>query len=416
MISFEPMDILERLTSDSEPSPQRKLTQQQKLRAAVREMLRLDQVLLLEVPDDTRWSHVWLEPILIDALYREEQVVIVGATQDRLDRLLKVEPQSIQQKLNHSCTVAGHFLSKQPVEPSILSFQNSEASTVVVTDYPTLFASFTSHQAKNRVLVLLEAHAIHNFATQHVSTQRSLKGTGSAQVARMLASLFDARAVLLVSDTLAVGGGFDATRLELGIPESSKELVIVHPRGERPRLLLVVPEFIPLPGEGGWPGAVASLFLKTVQTTQGAVVGCSASPATETGIRELFKRLQLSIEVEHLVDGRAEFHPVGLPTALHRPACVFLDRLPFRAPVTQLERANPEDFHHLGVHRAVRTFRRAARHLLYSGARHTVMVVCDKRILTRAYARFFTDALPGVTISRSMQDVASFLAGKEISR
>jgi len=252
------------------------------------------------------------------------------------------------------------------------------------------------------------------------------------RVERKLASLFDARAVLMLSDTLSVGGRFDAVRLELGVPETARELVIPHPRNERARLLLVVPESLPDPNERSWPASVASRFLDVLRLTEGAAVGCFASEAVMANIRDLARSLLLrlptgrtsgdliELRLEPSISSDSDPNMSRSGSGPARWACVFLDRLPFESPempLHHLERElEPHWFPRYALPRAVRSFRRAARHLLNSEARHAVMIVCDKRILSRSYARLFTEALPGVTISRSMLDVVPFLTGKERSR
>lgn len=252
------------------------------------------------------------------------------------------------------------------------------------------------------------------------------------QAAQALAPLFDARLVMALSDTLAVDGRLEPMCHTLGFPETTRTLIVPPVASELPRLLLVVPESMPEPTERAWPAAAAARCIEVMRLVEGLAVGYFASEHAITHLLDRAPRLGLTLTTLELTTLDAletgTLLRVGSPaqTALDNSqdsqtpeplCCSVLDRLPFppfNAPHLELLRErDPHWFQHHALMSAVLTFRQILQPLLCSRVRRAVLVVLDKRLLSRPYGRLFCDCLPGVTLSRSLQDIAPFLTGKD---
>ncbi len=94
-------------------------------------------------------------------------------------------------------------------------------------------------------------------------------------------------------------------------------------------------------------------------------------------------------------------------------SCVVIDRLPFPTPDDPVLDAITERdrrwFTNYSVPRAVIAFKQGFGRLIRTVTDRGVVVVLDRRLVTKPYGRLFTDSLPNVLKSRRLDSIRSFL-------
>ena len=236
-----------------------------------------------------------------------------------------------------------------------------------------------------------------------------------------------ARSVIMGSATLTAEGNFSLMRDELGVPDPI-ELVVpaeIDPEG---RSLLVVPEGLPDVNDRSWPGDVTRRVARVTEMVDGRILCLLSS-------QRMLERCQRGLRREHrpvLVQGEAssaellasfaaEAGAVLLCTAAwwasRDPtpaciACIVLDRLPFTGPddpllATRRER-DPRWFGRWALPQAVLAFRQLCGLPAQQPGDRKALVVLDRRLVDKPYARFFLRSLPLVLRSRRLEDLRTF--------
>lgn len=104
--------------------------------------------------------------------------------------------------------------------------------------------------------------------------------------------------------------------------------------------------------------------------------------------------------------------------ALPAYTCLIIDRLPFPHsgdPLLDIiKERDPAWFVRFALPRAVLDFRQAITALMRPGLKRLAVVVLDRRILSRPYGRLFFECFPDLAVSRRLDDIPSFLKGKEV--
>jgi ATP-dependent DNA helicase DinG len=100
-------------------------------------------------------------------------------------------------------------------------------------------------------------------------------------------------------------------------------------------------------------------------------------------------------------------------------SCVIIDRLPFASPgdpilsarIEALRRQGRDPFSEYQLPQAVLALKQGVGRLIRDASDRGVMVLCDPRLLRRAYGRVFLDSLPPMPRTRCLSDVVEFFAG-----
>ena len=96
-------------------------------------------------------------------------------------------------------------------------------------------------------------------------------------------------------------------------------------------------------------------------------------------------------------------------------SCVVIDRLPFPSPedpvLDAISERDRQWFTHYSLPRAVLAFKQGFGRLIRSTADHGVVVVLDRRLISKPYGRVFTASLPPILKSRHLANVRCFLEG-----
>ncbi|MBI5478287.1 MAG: hypothetical protein HY906_05485 [Deltaproteobacteria bacterium] len=239
-----------------------------------------------------------------------------------------------------------------------------------------------------------------------------------------------ARSVTVTSATLSAGESFEFVRRELGV-DMSRELIVDSPFSFRDQCLLVVPDGMPLPSEPAFPAAVADTVAEVIDLARGRTL------ALFTSYRNLNLTLDRIVGSGHRVlcqgalprtalieEFRRDVHSVllgtesfwgGVDVPGESLSCVVIDRLPFLTPDDPLLDAISERdercFLTQSLPRAVIAFKQAFGRLIRTATDRGVVVVLDRRILTRRYGAAFLQSLPRVRRTEHLADVARFLDG-----
>ncbi len=247
---------------------------------------------------------------------------------------------------------------------------------------------------------------------------------------RLRTSLFgETPTVVMTSATLTTGGSFDHLREEAGCP-SPRELVVDTPFDFKNQALLVVPEGIPDPNDPAYPAAVAAVFAEVMDLAEGRTLGLFTSyrnlnatyervrgnghrvlrqgDMPRTALVEEFRR-----DVRSVLLGTESFW-AGVDVPGEALSCVVIDRLPFPSPddpvLDAISETNRRWFTSYSLPRAVIAFKQGFGRLIRSAADRGVVVVLDRRLVSKPYGRVFTASLPDVLKSRRIENVRHFLA------
>lgn len=102
-------------------------------------------------------------------------------------------------------------------------------------------------------------------------------------------------------------------------------------------------------------------------------------------------------------------------------SCVIIDKLPFASPgdpvlkarMAAMEKQGRNPFFEYQLPSAIIMLRQGVGRLIRDVNDRGVLMVCDPRLLKRAYGQMFLDSVPAMQRSRDIDDVRQFFAGKE---
>ncbi len=252
--------------------------------------------------------------------------------------------------------------------------------------------------------------------------------------------------VVLTSATLTVKGTFDFFKNRLGLdhvpPERCMEMNAGSPFDYEQQCRVLVPMFLPEPGEAGgnYAAELGALLAQVFRLThgRGMVLFTSYSMLRETtealaqdleydaipvlaqgqsGSREnitsLFKR-----NMEAVLMGTHSFWE-GVDVVGETLSCLVIARLPFAVFTDPIQAARAEKikaeggdpFRAYSLPNAVIRFRQGFGRLIRHRTDRGVVIVTDRRIMTKSYGAAFRKSLPTRTISLSDRD--PFLAAIE---
>ncbi|MBM4045251.1 MAG: hypothetical protein FJ279_09070 [Planctomycetes bacterium] len=258
------------------------------------------------------------------------------------------------------------------------------------------------------------------------------------------------KSVIFSSATLTVGGRFDFVAGRLGANQIDKQRFRALSVGSsfdfNRQALLCIPNFLPDPGDGegkfeedltdllkdmlvASQGRALVLFtsysmlnqvypdVKEYLENEGILVLGQGKDGTRTALLETFKR-----DVSSVLLGTQSFWE-GIDVVGEALSCLVIAKLPFavftdpiiKARCERLEAQGTDSFYGYSVPTAVIKLRQGFGRLIRTKADRGVVVVTDKRVLTRRYGSQFLRSLPAkhrVFLSKEglVKAVASFLA------
>lgn len=235
----------------------------------------------------------------------------------------------------------------------------------------------------------------------------------------------EARAAVLTSATLAVGGRLEPFQERVGLDRLAhrvRRLCLPSPFDYRSQALLGIAADLPEPGHPRFPEALAGPVADLAAELGGGVFLLVTSWSLLRRLEALLRPALRERKVELLAQGQAPrgallarfcspgrwlllgtdsfWEEVDVPGQALR--CVVLARLPFRVPTDpihaartrRLEEQGRNPFFHYHLPLAVTRFRQGFGRLIRSAADRGVVLVADPRIRTRSYGRAFLESLP----------------------
>jgi predicted DnaQ family exonuclease/DinG family helicase len=235
--------------------------------------------------------------------------------------------------------------------------------------------------------------------------------------------LFSTReAVILTSATLSIGGSFSYIKNRLGIGEWADELAVGSPFDFAQAALVYVPSDIPDPGQPGYQKAVESALTDLLKATRGrALVLFTSHSQLQHTYRSIARKLEeddILVLAQGLDGSRRQVLDTfktnermvlfgtrsfweGVDVVGEALSCLAIARLPFSVPGDPIFSARSETFDdpfgQYAVPEAVLRFRQGFGRLIRSKSDRGVVVVLDKRVLTKSYGKLFIESLPDCT-------------------
>ncbi|NOZ11741.1 MAG: ATP-dependent DNA helicase [Gammaproteobacteria bacterium] len=243
------------------------------------------------------------------------------------------------------------------------------------------------------------------------------------------------RAWVYTSATLAVNGRFEFFQARLGLEDAHTELWD-SPFDFQQQALLYIPQGLPQPSAPDYTRILVDTIVPVLEASGGRAFVLFTS---HRALREVAQSLPQRIDYPILVQGTAprsqlltQFrdteHGVLLGTGSfwegvdvrgEALSCVIIDKLPFASPAdpvlqargAAMEAEGRNPFFEYQVPNAVISLKQGAGRLIRDAEDRGLLVLCDPRLLTKSYGKYFMKSLPDYPVTRELADVQTFFAG-----
>lgn len=228
--------------------------------------------------------------------------------------------------------------------------------------------------------------------------------------------------VILTSATMSVGGSFNFIENRLGIGEWADHLMVGSPFDYEKAALVYVPNDIPEPGQQGYQKAIETALGDLLRATRGRALVLFTShsqlQSTYRALARLLEQDDILVLAQGLDGSRRQVLDTfktqermalfgtksfweGIDVVGEALSCLAIARLPFNVPSDPIFAARSETFDdpfgQYAVPEAVLRFRQGFGRLIRSKSDRGVVVILDKRVLTKNYGRLFLESLPNCT-------------------
>lgn len=248
--------------------------------------------------------------------------------------------------------------------------------------------------------------------------------------------LFDSdryRMVIATSATIQTSDGFGFAMRELGA-QGTRALAVPSPFDFKSQALLVLPGKMPEPNAPTFRKNVSIVVRRCAEMADGRTLALFTSNAGVLEAAEHMRGFRHRVLVQ---DGsmqrhelmrifRDDVHSVLLATrsfwaGVDIPgealSCLVIDRLPFQTPedpmLDAVRAQDPNCFNAYQLPRAAIELRQGVGRLIRSVNDRGVVVILDKRLLTKGYGKEIVRALPAMRVSTDLDDVGRFFAPAE---
>jgi DNA polymerase-3 subunit epsilon/ATP-dependent DNA helicase DinG len=233
------------------------------------------------------------------------------------------------------------------------------------------------------------------------------------------------RSAVIVSATLTVGNTFEYVERRLGL-EMARGVALGSPFDFERAALLYVPNDLPDPNDYGYQESLETVLADLIARTGGRTLVLFTSraqlrasylalraPLRAAGVTVLGQdldhasRTQLLNQFRHgervALFGTSSFWE-GIDVVGDALCCVVLARLPFAVPTDPIYTARAEQFEQpfaeFALPHAVLRLKQGFGRLIRSRTDRGVVVVLDRRLVTRKYGQVFVDSLPPCTVEQ----------------
>jgi ATP-dependent DNA helicase DinG len=245
--------------------------------------------------------------------------------------------------------------------------------------------------------------------------------------------------VILTSATLSVGGSFQFVRDRLGLDQDLpvQELLFASPFDFQSRAILGIAMDMPAPDESAYARKLPQAILASLRASQGRALVLFTSFSLLYATAEQIRAELAAMDIALLCQGDMPRHALlekfradtrsalmatasfweGVDVAGESLSNVILTRLPFTVPdepvvqarIDALRRQDKNPFYAYQVPQAVLRFKQGFGRLIRTKRDMGVVLVLDKRIITKNYGRYFLEALPQCpTRHQSLEQVLSW--------
>lgn len=252
----------------------------------------------------------------------------------------------------------------------------------------------------------------------------------------------DIKTAVFISATMTSGNSFEYIRSQLGIPESAGELIAPSPFDLKRQGILVVPKDMPLPDTSSqvaaeeFYDAVADYALELIELCGGRSLLLFTSwrslnhahtrlvraqlpftilkqgEAPRMKLLEQFKR-----DVQSVLLGVASFWQ-GVDVPGESLTGLLIDKIPFPVPTDPIqaaigdyiERQGGRAFFDRSVPYATIALAQGIGRLIRSKSDRGIVMICDKRLITKEYGAGIIRALPKLKKVRSFEAAQDFLS------
>lgn len=239
---------------------------------------------------------------------------------------------------------------------------------------------------------------------------------------------------ILTSATLAVGGHIESFAERLGL-DDARLRVWESPFDFAHQTLCYLPQGLPEPRDKDYVSACVAKIVPVLHASEGRAFVLFTS---HQSLRRAAEQLEQCLEYPLLVQGSAPRDELlrrfrttpqavllgtasfweGVDVRGEALSCVIIDKLPFAPPddpinearARALKEAGRDPFMHHQLPQAVIALKQGVGRLIRDAGDRGVVVLCDPRLLSKAYGRVFIDSLPPMPISRDIDDVVAFFA------
>lgn len=242
---------------------------------------------------------------------------------------------------------------------------------------------------------------------------------------------------IFTSATLAIDGEFSHFQKLMGLHQANT-LCFDSPFDYQQQAMLCVPRYLPEPNSPKMKEALADTAKELITAAKGRSFILFTSHRM---MREVAAMVEQSISNPIYVQGDRAKAAI-LKDYLDNPSsvlfatgafwegvdvkgddllCVMIDKLPFASPEDPLLKARLDDcrkqggipFFDIQVPQAVIALKQGAGRLIRDVDDRGVLVICDNRLVTKAYAQTFLNSLPNMQRTRSIEKVKAFLLSIE---
>jgi ATP-dependent DNA helicase DinG len=240
---------------------------------------------------------------------------------------------------------------------------------------------------------------------------------------------------VLTSATLSTGGNFQFIRSRLGL-DNAHELVLGSHFDFSRQAILYIPRDIPEPREDGWLRRACLEIEKILEASRGRAFVLFTSYAQMELVHDALQGripypilLQGEMSKSGLLDtfrstpnavlfGTSSFWQ-GVDVQGEKLSCVVIDKLPFSVPsdpvvaarIRHLNEAGRNPFYEYQIPEAVILLKQGFGRLIRSRTDRGILVLLDKRVLTKGYGRTFLQSLPPAPLTHNRADLCNFFAG-----
>jgi ATP-dependent DNA helicase DinG len=252
--------------------------------------------------------------------------------------------------------------------------------------------------------------------------------------------LFDRmHATILTSATLTVEGSFDYIRSRLGLVKAGATRFVQLPSefDYRRQAILYLPKRMPDPRSPEFTSAASREILNILEHSRGRAFVLFTSYAALRAVQAI---AEIELDYPVLVQGTAprsillqQFRTTpnavllatssfwqGVDVMGDALSCVIIDKLPFASPGDPITAARIEavaerggqPFGEYQVPLAILTLLQGLGRLIRHRDDRGVLAILDPRLQTMGYGRRFLSSLPPAAITRNLDDIGRFFAGR----